>query len=75
MLTCHIQLKMKNRIPCIDVQTIPEDKTFITCVYRKPTFSGIYTCFGIFYHLPISLVLFTDSLIDASEYALVGLTT
>ena len=27
-----------------------------------------------FYHLPISLVLFTHSLIDASEYAPVGLS-
>ena len=27
----------------------------------------------VFYHLPISLVLFTHSLIDACKYALVGL--
>ena len=26
----------------------------------------------VFYHLPISLVLFTHSLIDACEFALVG---
>ena len=68
---------MKNRIPCIDVQTIPEDKTFITCVYRKPTFSGIYTCFGIFYHPPISLVLFTVPRLPTVYRlpALVGLIT
>ena len=58
----------------LDVQIIREDETFTTSVYRKPAFRGVYTHFdSFFYHLPISLVLFTHSLLDASEYAEVRL--
>ena len=32
----------------LDVQIIREDKTFTTSVYRKTTFSGVYTRFGSF---------------------------
>ena len=57
----------------LDVQIIREDKTFTTSVYRKPTFSGVYTHFESFYHLPISLVLYPHLLIDACEFVLVRL--
>ena len=71
MLICYLQLK--NRIFFSDVQIIREDNTFTTSVYRKSTFIGVHTHFDSFYHLPISLVLFTDLLIDASGYTQVGL--
>ena len=62
----------QNRMSFLDIAIIREDKTFTTSVYRKPTFSGVYTHFDSFYHLPIRLVLFTHSFIDAFEFALVG---
>ena len=68
-----IEREKQNRMSFLDIANIREDKTFTTSVYRKPTFSGVYTHLTVFYHLPISLVLFTHSLIDAFEFALVGL--
>ena len=32
----------------LDIATIREDKTFTTSVYRKPTFTGVYTHFDSF---------------------------
>ena len=45
MLTCHLQFKMKSKteMSFLDVQNIPEDKTFTTSVYSKPIFIGVYT--------------------------------
>ena len=63
----------QNRMRFLDVRIIREDKTFTTSVYSNFTFSEIYTHLIAFYHIPISLVLFTYTLIDdASEYAQVG---
>ena len=56
------------------VQIIREDQTFTNSVYRKPTFSRVYTHFDSF--LPSIykfLILFTHSLIDGPKYAQVGL--
>ena len=36
----------QNRMSFLDIAIIREDKTFTTSVYRKPTFSGVYTHFG-----------------------------
>ena len=38
-----IESEKQNRMSFLDVQISREDKTFITSVYRKPTFSGVYT--------------------------------
>ena len=43
-----IESEKQNRKSFLDVQTILEDKTFVTSFYRKPTFSGVYTHFDIF---------------------------
>ena len=52
MLTCHLQLKIiaKQNVLSTDLnlQIVRKDKTFTTSVYRKPTFSGVYTYFGTF---------------------------
>ena len=37
-----------NYMPFLDVKVIRTDGSFITSVYRKPTFSGVYTNFGSF---------------------------
>ena len=60
----------QNRMSLIDEQTICEDETFATYVYHKSTFILILTAF---YNLPISLVMFTHSFINAFKFAPVGL--
>ena len=55
-----------------DVQIIWEDKAFTISVYRKSTFSGIYTHFDSF--LPSNYKFTTVyTLIIACEFAQVGL--
>ena len=43
-----IESEKQNRMSFLDVQIIREDKTFTTSVYRKLTFSGVYTHFDRF---------------------------
>ena len=43
-----VQFEKQNRESFLDVQIIREDNTFVTSVYRKPTFSGVYTHFDSF---------------------------
>ena len=44
----RIEREKQNRMSFLDVQIIREDKTFTTSVYRKTTFSGVYTHFDSF---------------------------
>ena len=43
-----IKSEKQNRMSFLDIAIICEDKTFTTSVYRKPTFSGVYTHFDSF---------------------------
>ena len=43
-----IECEKQNRMSFLDIAIICEDKTFTTSVYRKPTFSGVYTHFDSF---------------------------
>ena len=43
-----IESEKQNRMSFLDIAIIREDKTFTTSVYRKPTFSGVYTHFNSF---------------------------
>ena len=43
-----IEREKQNRMSFLDIAIICEDKTFTTSVYRKPTFSGVYTHFDSF---------------------------
>ena len=43
-----IKSKKQNRMSFLDVQIIRDDKIFTSSVYRKPTFSGVYTHFESF---------------------------
>ena len=43
-----IEREKQNRMSFLDIEIICEYKTFTTSVYRKPTFSGIYTYFDSF---------------------------
>ena len=75
MPTCHLQLKMKNKTECpflmyrlvVKIKHLPP-----LSIVNLPLVEFIHILTA-FYHLPISLVLFTRSLIDVSEYAQVGL--
>ena len=75
MLTCHIRLKVKSKTECpflidiffVKIKHLPPLSTINLPLVE---FKHILTAF---YQLPISLVLFTHSLIDAYEFAQVGL--
>ena len=43
-----IEREKQNRLTFLDIEIIREDITFTTSVYRKPTFSGVYTHFDSF---------------------------
>ena len=43
-----IEREKQKRMSFLDIANICEDKTFTTSVYRKPTFSGVYTHFDSF---------------------------
>ena len=51
MNTCHRKMKFtvkkeqNNSFNFLDVKVIKEDNVFTTSVYRKPSFSGVYTHF------------------------------
>lgn len=45
MLICHLQLSNNVRMPFLDIQIIHEYRKFTTSVYRKSTFSTVYTRF------------------------------
>ena len=55
-----IETEQNNKISFLDVNVIREQGKFITSVYRKPTFSGVYIHICIQYP------------IDVFGYALVG---
>ena len=47
-ISLTIENEKENRMSFLDVNIIPEKDKFTTSVYRKPTFSGIYTHFDSF---------------------------
>ena len=63
----------QNRVSFLDEQIIREDKHLpLLSTVNLPLLELIHIL-AAFYHLPISFVLFTNSLIDASKYAQVEL--
>ena len=42
------ETEINNMLPFLDVKVIRDNKSFITSVYRKPTFSGVYTNYDSF---------------------------
>ena len=43
-----LETEQNNKISFLDVNIIHKQNTFVTSVYRKPIFSGVYTCFDAF---------------------------
>ena len=77
MLTCHLQLKVKSKTECPFfmyrlVVKLKHSPPLSTVDLPLVEFVDILTAF---YRLPISLVLFTHSLIDAYQFAQVGLNS
>ena len=68
MNTCHSKMKLtfekdwNNFFNFLDVKVIREDKVFTTSVYRKPSFSGVYTQFDSYtplnYKFSVVILLF-----------------
>ena len=50
--TCPLRLKQKkkknDKMSFLDVEISRENATFVTTIYRQPTFSGVYTHFESF---------------------------
>ena len=75
MLTCHLRLKVKSKTECpflmyrlvVKIKDLP-----LLSTINLPLVEFIHILTA-FYHLPISLVLFTHSLIDAYKFAQVEL--
>ena len=75
MLTCHLRLKVKSKTECpflmyrlfVKVRHLAPLSTV-----NLPLVEFIHN-FTAFYHLPVSLLLFTHSLIDAYKFPQVGL--
>ena len=76
MLTWHLQLKVKSKTECpflmyrLFERMIKHLPLLFTINLPLVELIHILTAF---YHLPISLVLFTHSLIDACEFTEIGL--
>ena len=70
-MSTTIESEKQNRLSFLDVQVIPEDKIFTNSVYLNLPLVEVIHILTDFYHLPISLVLFTHSRTDVCEFALV----
>ena len=73
ILSCHLQLKVKNKTECIVLM----DRLFVE-IKHLPLLSTVNLplveyILKAFYHLPVSLVLFRPTLLDVCEFAKVGL--
>ena len=51
-----IETEQNKKISLLDVNVICEQGRLTTSVYRKPTFSGVYTILTVFYLTPTNLV-------------------
>ena len=70
-----IENEKGNRMSFLDVDIIREKDKFTTSVYRKPTFSGIYTHFGsLLPSVVTKLVCYIHYYIDFSEFAQIRLS-
>ena len=64
------KVERHRKLSFLDANVFREEEQFVTNIYRKPTFSRIYTHFESF--LPATLAWFIPLLIDVFEFVLVG---
>ena len=55
-MSFSMETEKENKLSFRDIKIIRKQGNFTTTVYRKPTFSGVYSNFESFYLLFISLV-------------------
>ena len=62
-----METEKENKLSFLDIETICEEGTFTTTVYRKPIFSGVYSnflhlvyIFGMVYTLVYSVFAFAQ---------------
>ena len=55
-MSFSMETEKENKLFFLDVEVIREQGKFTTTVYRKPTFSGVYSNFESFYLQFINLV-------------------
>ena len=68
------EVERDGKLSFLDVNVLREEGQFVTNVYRKPTFSGVYTHFESFFQQLISFAWFIPLHIDAFESVLMGQT-
>ena len=68
------EVERDGKLSFLDVNVLCEEGQFVTNVYRKPTFSGVYTHFESFFQQLISFAWFIPLHIDAFEFVLMGQT-
>ena len=66
--------KKNKKLSLLDVEVSRDGNKFVTAVYRKPTFSGVYTHCDSFYLLHVNLALFILWLSDVFQLVPAGLT-
>ena len=67
------EVEDNNVLPFLDINIIRDGNEFVTSVYRKKTFSGVYTNFESFFRMSTNLISFQLSCIERSGYHLVGI--
>ena len=55
-MSFSMETEKENKLSFLGVEVIREQGKFTTTVYRKPTFSGVYSNFESFYFQFINLV-------------------
>ena len=55
-MSFSMETEKENKLSSLDAEVIREQDKFTTTVYRKPTFSDVYSNFESFYLQYISLV-------------------
>ena len=48
-MSFSMETEKENKLSFFDVEIIRKQEKFTTTIYRKPTFSGVYSNFEIFY--------------------------
>ena len=48
-MSFSMETEKENKLSVLDVKIMHEQGKFTTAVYRKPTFSGVYSNFKVFY--------------------------
>ena len=66
------EVKRDGKLSFLDVNVFHEEGQFVTNVYRKPTFSGVYTHFESFLPTTYKFGMVYPLHIDVFEFVLIG---